>query len=170
MFLLIATEMNFAQLTHEFSLVARGGRFSYHVATGSGGQVFSTEFGLRSYRYDGNSLDSVAYFRLSSPVEVKVGPDGTVFVASGRDGLTAYTYDGTSLLQTASIDDSGFSISCAINIDNTVFLGCYKNGLRAYAYNGSSFVNTAYTNDSSTVASIAIASDGTVFTANWPDG
>jgi hypothetical protein len=65
-----------------------------------------------------------------------VGPDGTVFLANGDDGLRAYTYDGNSFINTAHIDDGSWAHGVAVGQDGMIFLANGTEGLIAYMYSG----------------------------------
>lgn len=103
--------------------------------------------------------------------DVSISADGTVFLANGRGGLRAYSYDGSVIKRTALIDDGGFANAVALATDGTVFLANGEDGLRAYRYDGTTFTNTAHINNSVTfdggfARSVAVGADGTIFLAN----
>lgn len=101
-------------------------------------------------------------------IDVEIGPDGTVFLLKGSDGLWAYSFDGTTFTNTAHIadGDSGFAGGIAFASDGTIFLANGFDGLRAYSYDGASFTNIAHIDDGSYSASdVAVDSDGSVFLA-----
>ena len=56
------------------------------------------------------------------------------FLATGNDGMRAYSYDGSSLINTAHIDLSDFSIDVTVASDGTIFLAYGDKGLFAYTY------------------------------------
>ncbi len=106
---------------------------------------------------------------------VTVAINGTVFLANGDDGLRAYSYNDTSFINTAHIDNSNSlgGVDVVVAPDSTVFLANWEDGLWAYRYDGASFTNTAHIDDGGDDARarcVAIASEGMVFLANGGDG
>ncbi len=70
------------------------------------------------------------------------GGDGRIFVACSYDGIKAYDFDGSSLVNTGSINDSGRAMGVWYNDTyDWIFSANEAGGINAYTFNGSSFVN-----------------------------
>ena len=103
-------------------------------------------------------------------VNVEVGPDGTVFLASDLGGVTAYDYDGESLTQVARIDkQTGLrdGISLAIGADGLVYVASYYDGLFVFQYDGAEFTFVEQILDAPGSWDVDISPDGTIFLANF---
>ncbi len=107
---------------------------------------------------------------------VAIGPDGTIYVGfkhstNLEEGtLRAYTYNGTTLTNTAFIRDGGHVRDIEISADGTVFTANGMDGVRAYAYDGHSFTNTAHVQVGEAVRGVSVGTDGTVFIASGRGG
>ncbi|MCL4704713.1 T9SS type A sorting domain-containing protein [bacterium] len=92
---------------------------------------------LSAYSFNDTSFTNTANIVVggedNSAIKVEVGPDGTIFLANGTDGLRAYTYDGSSFTNTAHRDDIVPIDDIAVSSDETIFL-VSDGGLYAYAY------------------------------------
>lgn len=117
------------------------------VAVGADGTVFLAlatrdrgwwdNTNLSAYTFNGTSFTNTANIVVggedNSAIKVEVGPDGTIFLANGTDGLRAYNYDGGSFTNTAHLDDIVPIDDIAVSSDETIFL-VSDGGLYAYAY------------------------------------
>jgi hypothetical protein len=63
---------------------------------------------------------------------IAIGSDGTVYLANGHDGLRAFTYNGSALINLAHIDDGGFAFDAEVGPDGNDFSRNGEDGLRAY--------------------------------------
>jgi C1A family cysteine protease/PKD repeat protein len=129
--------------------------------------------GLRSYEFDGSSLDSITQIKYNGEndeQDVAYGNDGIVYCANGTYGLNAFNYNGTSFSYVTGIDNGGTAEGIKLAADGTIFLANGTDGLRAYSFDGSSFTNTADIDDGGEALDLAIAADGTIFMANDEDG
>jgi hypothetical protein len=102
---------------------------------------------------------------------VEIGPDGTLFLANGSDGLRAYTFDGATFTNTAHIVEGGFRANeVALSPEGMVFVAYGINGLCAYSYNGSSFTRSGKIDNGGSAHDVFVGTDGTIFLANEDDG
>ncbi|MBD3289182.1 T9SS type A sorting domain-containing protein [candidate division KSB1 bacterium] len=96
--------------------------------------------------------------------------NGAILLANGKDGLRAYSFDGTSFSNIAHVNDGGDAMGVAEGADGTIFLANGEDGLRAYSFDGTAFANLAHIDEGGSAMDVALDSDGTVFLANGEDG
>jgi Secretion system C-terminal sorting domain len=73
-------------------------------------------------------------------LDVAVSPNGTIFLANGIDGIRAYTYDGTSITNTAHEGSYQYPQRITATTDSTVVISNRYGDLVAYSYVDTSFV------------------------------
>lgn len=108
-----------------------------------------------------------------SAKRIAVAPDGTVYLANGTDGLRAYTFNGSQLINTGhAVTPSYFGVSDVfVGSDGTIFLADTDEGLCAYAYDGSTFAQKGQIDYEGSLANgVTVGPDGTIFLANGNDG
>lgn len=92
--------------------------------------------------------------------------DGTIFTADIYNGLSAFIFDKSSLVRTATLANDSYNQVVVCDGNNIVFLG-NSDGLWAYEYTGTSFNLIAHINDAIVgVDAISLGPDGIIFTAN----
>jgi hypothetical protein len=101
---------------------------------------------------------------------VEVGPNETIFLANGVDGLNAFTFHDTSFTYICRISDGGAAEDIEIGTDGTIFLANSDDGLRAYTFDGANFTNIAHIDDGGSAEDVTVGPDGTIFVANEDDG
>ncbi len=157
------------------------GRFSAaDVEVAADGTIFLAQgIELRAYKYIDTNFTNTGHITCDEfwPWRLAVASDNTVFVA-GRGsvvswgGLWAYSYDGSSFIKTAQVDDTGSTLGVAVAEDGTVFRVGNFNLLVAYSYKDTSFTNITNVEIGNTreYKDVVVAADGTVFIANADDG
>jgi hypothetical protein len=138
--------------------------------------------GLSVYQFSGSSFSRKDYisYSYSYAYDVKIAPDGTIFVAFGAKGLQAYSYDGSQLTLLGSIYDShhfirdkGKATEIAFGDNGLIFLANGGDGLRAYAYHNGVFTRMGERKDpkgrDSSTDAIAASSNNRVYinTGGW---
>ena len=108
---------------------------------------------LRAYSFDGSSfslLDTVSTSGMSDEYYMDIWSDGTyIYTTQFEDGLTAYTFNGTDLIEVGSIDEV---ISPAqgrgVFGDGTyIYMAKGSGGIVAYTFNGTDFTNVGSRDD-----------------------
>lgn len=142
------------------------------------GTVFmvSSYSGIYAFRYRNNRLEKIAQtldvisvpdkpVHFLQPYDIALGPNGTLFVSGGNDGLWSYSFDGTSFSKGDSIFTDGPVLGIAVNQDGVIFTANRHDGLHAFTYSGSAFTHTAhFTHETlGSAYKVAVGPDGTIF-------
>ncbi len=98
--------------------------------------------------------------------DVSIGPDGTVFLANGSDGLRAFIFDGSTYSLSAHIYDGGDAMDVEVDSDGLILLANGSDGLRAYSYDGTSLTNIAHINEGGIARGLSIGQDSLIYVAN----
>jgi hypothetical protein len=125
----------------------------------------------------GKSLVKSAHQSVNSggtAIGVTTVNNNTIFLSCYYDGLRAYAFNGSELINTAHINNGGEAQCTAVGSDGTIFLANGADGLRAYTYDGTKFTNTAHINSSENnlgkAKGVAVGKDGTIYLANGLEG
>ncbi|MBK8946631.1 MAG: hypothetical protein IPM32_15355 [Ignavibacteriae bacterium] len=110
-----------------------------------------------------------------SAVGVAVNNSGTIFLATGRNGLFAYNYSDSMLIKTAEKYLGGYVSRVLVSKENTLFLLLNvgeggDEGLNAYNYNGYSFSKIAHTKNGVNGLDLIEGPNGIIYIANYCEG
>ncbi|TFH46177.1 MAG: hypothetical protein E4G94_02975, partial [ANME-2 cluster archaeon] len=123
------------------------------VTTLSDSLVLFTNSSLASaglYAYNYNDTDDIftkaAYTNQAggSSTTLTMGPDNTVLLGNGANGLRSYTLEGSSLINGPNLEPGFPVFDIGITSDGTVFFGYTSYGLWAYSYNDEIYSNAAH--------------------------
>ena len=138
-----------SNFTNTANIKAYGNSFYNELAIGSDNTIFvATGDSLRAFSYDGLKFTNTTNISDGgAAVDITIGSDGTIFLATEYDGLRAYTYDGSSFNNTAHENETEIEYgiyNVVVGSDGTIIAyrasSAYAyNGLLTYSYNGNSF-------------------------------
>ena len=162
----------FTQLAHIDSSDATNDKLS-HVAIGSDGKIFalSTYDGIRCFTFDGASFTHVAKLDVRYPRNMRVHPDGTIFVALSAQVKVLKMEDGAYVDTQTFSPATGAGISdMALSDDDKLILALGELGVQVCNYDATSLAEplaeSGHINDFGSAKDVVAGSDGKVFLAN----